>query len=182
MPKLPTNPLVKFALGIGVIGSIALGGLIYLEKGNQDGISAEIAKNKLAVDAAENHQSSVASIGITQQGPRMRVLGEFGTKIESTVLDSGATLTQMQFQPNAVPLTIGSRRKKTPTGWEQNSLGFVVEGTTMQVFLALRAISQIDAPFRMNEVGFNRLVKPSGQSVLTANVSLTLLARKEGSV
>lgn len=149
-------------------------------------LEADLAKTKDEIKVSAGIQSQANGVGRQGNNLRSQILSIFTSEVESVAIASQTRISQIQIAEDTQPLGPNqSSEKTTPhldNQWGLSEVSFVLEGPTPQVYAALQRIQQLETPFRIVEVGINRMVTQESSSSrgVSATVKVAILAKKEG--
>lgn len=150
-------------------------------------LEASLAKTKDEIQATAGKQAQSSAIGLQNNNLRSQILSIFTSELETVAMASQTKISQIQIDGTTQPLQPSQGTEQSDPElarqWGLSEVSFVLEGPTPQVYAALQRIQQLETPFRIVEVGINRMVSQQNSSSsqgVSATVKVAILARKEG--
>lgn len=190
----PENLKSPMAL-IALFGLIGVGYFGFTFTSNQQ--SADVLTNQLKQANTLFKQNRIESreietSGIETDATRSKIWAAFNSQLQQVTAKQGVVISQIQIDNLSKPLPgiaqpkPGARTQSQKSTWGTNTVTFSLEGSTPQIYAALRAMVTIEPAFKITKISFSKAVnqnpQPGQGAGVTPAISPTLNANIEVSL
>lgn len=191
-PEILKSPIALLAL-FGVIGACYFGFSHTNHQQKADTLTSQISQAARMMKEGRKANKDIETSGIDADASKSKIWSTFNTQLQQVTAQHGIKLSEIQIDATAKPLVGLSQTKPGAAGkpggsqWGTHSVTFAFQGTTPQVYSALKAMSSIEPAFKITKISFSKSVAQGNQPAtvggpvvatpasLIANIQVALL-------
>jgi hypothetical protein len=193
---------LKSPIGIiaimGVIGTGYFGFSYASHQQKADTLTNQLFQaNRLMKDGRKANKE-IETSGIDANASKSKIWSTFNTQLQQVTAKHGIKLSEIQIDATAKPLVglsrpkPGAARKASGPQWGTHSVTFAFQGSTPQVYSALKAMASIEPAFKITKISFSKSVAQgnpatatgapgiANPATLVANIQVALLTPSGG--
>ncbi len=189
--------LLKSPIGIiailGLIGTGYFGFSYASHQQKADTLTNQLFQANRLKKNGRKANKEIETSGIDANASKSKIWSTFNAQLQQVTAKHGITLSEIQIDATAKPLVglgqskRGTSGKSSGSQWGTHSVTFAFQGTTPQVYSALKAMSSIEPAFKITKISLSKSVAQGNQPAtaggpivatpasLTANIQVALL-------
>lgn len=186
------SPIAIIAL-FGVIGAGYFGFSYTNYQHKAETLTNQVSQAARMMKEGRKASKEIETSGIDADASKSKIWSTFNTQLQQVTAKHGIKLSEIQIDATAKPLVglgqskPGSSGKTGGSQWGTHSVTFAFQGTTPQVYSALKAMSSIEPAFKITKISFSKSVAQGNQPAtvggpivatpasLVANIQVALL-------